>query len=128
MMVTLKTWIGRCSDVQHILKIMVCCRSILNTKALAPTHPEEGTLFQNILRTYTTFRMFCKYADCCISQDVGKLVFGRCPLSFELYTINEAHKQYSLLDIIFNYICYFEPPGTLLYLSPQNHPPSPADM
>ena len=34
--------------------------------------------------------------------------------------INEAHKQYSLLDTISNYICYFGPPGTHLYLSPQN--------
>ena len=34
--------------------------------------------------------------------------------------MNEAHKQYSLLDTIFNYIFYFGPPGKHLYLSPQN--------
>ena len=36
------------------------------------------------------------------------------------YTRNEAHKQYSLLDTIFNYIFYLGPPGKYLYLSPQN--------
>ena len=35
-------------------------------------------------------------------------------------TINEAHKQYSLLDTIFNYIFYLGPPGKHLYLSTQN--------
>ena len=34
--------------------------------------------------------------------------------------MNEAHKQYSLLDTKFNYIFYIGPPGTYLYLSPQN--------
>ena len=32
-----------------------------------------------------------------------------CKIKF--YTINEAHKQYSLLDTIFNYIFYSGPPG-----------------
>ena len=36
------------------------------------------------------------------------------------YIINEAHKQYSLLDTTFNYIFYLEPPGKHLYLSLQN--------
>ena len=39
------------------------------------------------------------------------MVFGRFPLTFRFYTINEAHKQYSVLDIIFNYIFDFGPPG-----------------
>ena len=34
--------------------------------------------------------------------------------------MNEAHKQYSLLDTIFDYIFYFGPPGKYLYLSFQN--------
>ena len=37
------------------------------------------------------------------------------------WTINEAHKQYSLLDTIFNYIFYLGPPGKHLYLSPKAH-------
>ena len=32
-------------------------------------------------------------------------------IAFKFYTVNEAHKQYSLLDTIFNYIFYFGPPG-----------------
>ena len=36
------------------------------------------------------------------------------------YTINEIHKQYSLLDTILNYIFYLGPPGKYLYLSPQD--------
>ena len=54
------------------------------------------------------------------SRIMGKLVFGRFPLIVMLYTINEAHKQYSLLDTIFNCICYLGPPGKYLYVSPQN--------
>ena len=47
--------------------------------------------------------------------------FGKCPWIFIFYTINEAHKQYSLLDTIFNYILYLQPLGKYLYfLSPQN--------
>ena len=60
------------------------------------------------------------YPDCCLSQDVRKSVFGRLPWKFKFYTINEAHKQSSLLDKLFNYIFYFGPPGKHLYLSPQN--------
>ena len=55
-----------------------------------------------------------------ISQDVGKMVFGRFPWIFIFDTRNEAHKQYSLLDTIFNYIFYLGPPGKYLYLSPKN--------
>ena len=36
------------------------------------------------------------------------------------YTINEAHKQYSLLDTIFNHIFHLGPPGKYLYSSPKN--------
>ena len=43
------------------------------------------------------------YADWSLSQDVGKQVFGRFPSEFIFYTINEAHKQYSLFDTISNY-------------------------
>ena len=46
--------------------------------------------------------------------------FRQISLKTYIYTINEAHKQYSLLDTIFNYIFYLGPPGTYLYLSPQN--------
>ena len=49
--------------------------------------------------------------DLCLSQDVGKYVLGRFPRHITFYTINEAHKQYSLLDTIFNYIFYLGPPG-----------------
>ena len=62
----------------------------------------------------------CYNADCCLSQDVREQVFGRFPWIFIFYTINEIHKQYNLLDTIFNYIFYFGPPGKHLYLSPQN--------
>ena len=30
-----------------------------------------------------------------------------------MYTINEARKQYRLLDTVFNYILYFGPPGNI---------------
>ena len=59
-------------------------------------------------------------SDCSLVRMLGKLVFGRFPWIFIFYTINEAHKQYSLLDTIFNYIFYLGPPGKYLYLSPQN--------
>ena len=59
-------------------------------------------------------------ADLSLSQDVGKQVFGRCSWIFVLYTINAAHKQYSLLDTIFSYTFYFGPTGKHLYLSHQN--------
>ena len=54
-----------------------------------------------------------------ISQDVGKMG-GRFPSIFIFYTINEAHKQYSLLDKIFNYIFYLGPPGKYLYKNQEN--------
>ena len=38
--------------------------------------------------------------DLSLSQDVGKSVFGRSPLKFRFHTINETHKQLSLLDTI----------------------------
>ena len=41
----------------------------------------------------------------------------------DLYVGVSVHKQYSLLDTLFNYMFYFGPPGTYLYLSPQ--PPLP---
>ena len=34
--------------------------------------------------------------------------------------INEAHKQYSLLNTIFNYIFYLGPPGKYLQTSQEN--------
>ena len=39
---------------------------------------------------------------------------------FRLYTTNEAHEQYSVLDTMFNYIFYLGPLGKYLYLRPQN--------
>ena len=39
---------------------------------------------------------------------------SRSELDLKLYTINEAQKQHSLLDTIFDYIFYFEPPGKYL--------------
>ena len=59
-------------------------------------------------------------ADCCLSQDVRESVFGTFPWKCWFYIINEAHKQYSLLDTIFNYIFYVGPPGKHLYLGTQN--------
>ena len=46
--------------------------------------------------------------------------FRRFPWILKFYTITEAHKQYSLLDTIFNYIFDFGHPGKHLYLSPKN--------
>ena len=37
--------------------------------------------------------------------------FQQISFKIKLYTINEAHKQYSLLDTIVNYIFDFGPPG-----------------
>ena len=59
-------------------------------------------------------------SDCCLSQDVRESVFGKFPWKCWFYTINEAHKQYSLLDTMLNYILYFGPPGKHLSSSPQN--------
>ena len=41
-------------------------------------------------------------------------------LEIDYFTRNEAQEQHSLLDTMFDDIFYFEPPGTYLYLSPQN--------
>ena len=49
--------------------------------------------------------------DWSLSQDSRKKVCGRFPAKFRFYYINEAHKQYSLLDTIFSYIFYLGPPG-----------------
>ena len=49
-------------------------------------------------------------------------MLGRFPWICKFYLINEAHKQYSLLDTIFNYIFYFGPPGKHLYLCPKKPP------
>ena len=46
------------------------------------------------------------FADCFLSQGVGKWVFGRFPEQNKFHTINEAHKQYSLLDTILISIFY----------------------
>ena len=54
------------------------------------------------------------------SENWRKSVFGRFPWTFWFYCINEAHKQYSLIDTILNYVFYFGPPGQHLYSSPQN--------
>ena len=53
-------------------------------------------------------------ADCCLSQDVRKSLLSRFPETKIFCTINEAHKQYSLLDKIFNYVFCLGPPGTHL--------------
>ena len=67
-----------------------------------------------------TSRFINKYPVRMLVRMFGKWVFGRFPWKFIFYTINEAHKQYNILDTIFNYIFYFGPPGKHLYLSPQN--------
>ena len=59
-------------------------------------------------------------SDCWLVRMLGKWIFGRFPWIFIFYTRNEAHKQYSLLDTIFNYIFCLGPPGKYLYLSPKN--------
>ena len=59
-------------------------------------------------------------ADLSLSQDVRKSVFNRLPWKLRFCTINEAQKQYSLLDTISNYIFYLGPPGKYLYLSLKN--------
>jgi len=46
--------------------------------------------------------------------------FRQTSLTRIFYIINEAHKQYGLLDTIFSGIFYLGPPGKHLYLSPQN--------
>ena len=43
-----------------------------------------------------------------------------CRYFFKFYSINEAHKEYSLLDTISNYIFYFGPPGKHLQTSQEN--------
>ena len=60
------------------------------------------------------------FADLWLSQDVRKLVFGIFPSIFRFDTINEAHKQYSLLDTIFDYIFDLGPAGKYLYESQAN--------
>ena len=39
------------------------------------------------------------------------IVFRQISLKNMFYTRNEAHEQYSLLDKVFNYMCYLGPPG-----------------
>ena len=41
--------------------------------------------------------------DLCLSQDAGTWVLGTFLWKFYFHTLCEAHKQYSLLDIIFGY-------------------------
>ena len=79
--------------------------------ALVWTQGPTGSANENSTNRYYT-------SDWSLSQDVRKLVFGRFPGTNICYTINGAHKQYSLLVTIFNYICYFGPPGKHLFLSP----------
>ena len=67
-----------------------------------------------------TKQIICLFTDCWLVRMLGKWVFGRFPWIFIFYTRNEAHKQYSLLDTIFNYMFYLGPPGKYLCLSPQN--------
>ena len=45
-------------------------------------------------------------ADLSLSQDVGNQVFGRCPSKFVIYTMNETHKQYNLLDTILTILSF----------------------
>jgi hypothetical protein len=40
--------------------------------------------------------------------------------SLLIYTINETHKQYIILDTILNYIFYFGPPGKHLLKNPEH--------
>ena len=51
---------------------------------------------------------------------LGKWFFGRFLWKTIFYTINEAHKQYSILDTLFNYIFYFGPPRKHLCKSQEN--------
>ena len=48
-------------------------------------------------------------SDLGISQDAEKSVLGTCPLTFELYTINETNKQYSLSDTLLDNAPCFAP-------------------
>ena len=43
-------------------------------------------------------------------QDSGKSVFGTFPSKFVFYSRNGTHKQYSLLDTVFNEMFYLGPP------------------
>jgi hypothetical protein len=52
----------------------------------------------------STLHAQCGEKDLSLNQDVRKLVLGRFPRKIIFYIINEAHKQYSLSDTIFNYI------------------------
>ena len=45
-----------------------------------------------------------------------------CDKTYMFYYLNGPHKQYIILDIIFNYIPYFGLPGTCHNKSPENHP------
>ena len=48
------------------------------------------------------------------------LGFSPLPWKYNSFTRTEAQEQPSLLDTILDYIFYLGPPGTYLYLSPQN--------
>ena len=68
-----------------------------------------------------------------LTTDWSLTVFKKNAWKFIFYTITEAHKQYSLLDAIFNYIFYFGPPGKNLSKNQENllltcRPASPFDM
>ena len=66
-----------------------------------------------------------EYTQCGLGPKSGcwKIGFRYMSLKiFELYIMNEAHKQYSLLDTICTcgYIRAFGAPGKYLYVSPLN--------
>ena len=54
-----------------------------------------------------------------VSEPGFFLGLGAFPWKFNSSTRNEAKERHSLLDTMFDYICYFGPPGKYLYLSPQ---------
>ena len=74
----------------------------------------------SVLRVSILSSLKSAFPDLCLSQDVGEQVFGRFPWKCISGIMNDTHKQYTLLDTIFNYILYLGPPGKHLYKSKEN--------
>ena len=105
-------------DKRHKLRTYCSCSVIAAvTQQISQVHAKGQAPMQIWARVMGSLGSFASssrapiFADLCLSQDTGKSVFVTIPSKVTLYTINEAHKQYGLLDTLFEYICYLEPPG-----------------
>jgi len=66
-------------------------------------------------------------ADQSLSPDDGRVHFRVFLEKYIICYINGHHKQYVLVDTIFNYMFYFGLPATCLHLSPQHSFLAPAE-